>query len=153
MATHYEGTDEQRMALDAYIKISRASDVLNARINHHLHDVNLTGSQFGVLEALYHLGPMPVGQLGDKILKSSGNMTLVVDNLVKRGLVSRNRRHDDRRRIDISLTDDGRDLVAAIMPAHVEGVVEAFAVLSPEEMQQLGNLCRRLGLAQVERKT
>ncbi len=140
------------MALDAFIKISRASDVLNARINHHLQDVNLTGSQFGVLEALYHLGPMPVGQLGDKILKSSGNMTLVVDNLVKRGLVSRHRREDDRRRVDVSLTEAGHDLVAAILPAHVDGVVDAFAVLSPDEMEQLGSLCRRLGLAQGERR-
>lgn len=140
------------MALDTFIKISRASDVLNARINHHLQDVHLTGSQFGVLEALYHLGPMPVGQLGDKILKSSGNMTLVVDNLVKRGLVSRQRREDDRRRVDVSLTDDGHDLVAAILPAHVDGVVGAFAVLSPEEMVQLGRLCRRVGLAQLERR-
>lgn len=151
MGTHYSGTPEQRLALDTFIKLSRATEVVNARINHHLQNHNLTSSQFGVLEALYHLGPLPVGQLGEKILRSSGNMTLVVDNLVKRGLVTRQRREDDRRCVDVSLTGTGRELVTSILPAHVDGVVEAFAALSADEMEQLGRLCRHLGLAQLER--
>lgn len=149
MGTHYEGTDEQRLALDTYIKLSRAADMVNWRINHHLQEYGLTASQFGVLEAIFHLGPMPVGQLGEKILKSSGNMTLVIDNLVKRGLVTRERREDDRRCVDINLTEEGLSLLASILPAHVEGVVDAFSSLSAEEMELLGNLCRRLGLAQL----
>lgn len=151
MGTHYDGSEEQRLALDTFIKLSRATDVVNARINHHLQEYNLTSSQFGVLEALYHLGPLPVGQLGEKILRSSGNMTLVVDNLVKRGLVTRHRREDDRRCIDVALTVAGRDLIASVLPAHVDGVVAAFDALSADELDQLGRLCRRLGLAQLER--
>lgn len=149
MSTHFQGTAEQRQALDAFVKLSRAAESVGASVNDHLRDDGLTVSQFGVLEALYHLGPLPAGQLAGKILRSSANLTLVIDNLVRRGLVSRKRRTDDRRAVDISLTEDGRALIAAILPGHVAGVVAALAPLSPEEQATLAALCRKVGLAQA----
>lgn len=148
MSTNYDGSEDEKRALDAYIKLSRASEAVSQRINDHLRIVNLTISQFGVLEALFHLGPLQARQLGEKILKSSGNMTLVVDNLVKRNLVVRTRREDDRRRVDIDLTTAGRTLVETILPNHVAGVVETFSALTSEEVETLSALCRKLGLAQ-----
>ena len=133
------------MALDVYIKLSRAAESATQRINSHLQDYKLTISQFGALEALYHLGSMQPSQLAQKVLKSSGNMTLVIDNLVKRGLVTRQRRPDDRRCIDISLTKEGEALIEEIFPPHVAGVVETMRTLSPDEQQQLAALCRKLG--------
>ena len=133
------------MALDVYIKLSRAADSVTQRINGHLQNYSLTISQFGVLEALYHLGSMQPSQLAQKVLKRSGNMTLVIDNLVKRGLVTRQRRPDDRRCIDISLTKEGEALIEEIFPPHVAGVVETMGALSPDEQQQLAALCRKLG--------
>lgn len=147
MGTHYEGTAEEIMALDLYIKLSRAAESTGQRINQHLQEENLTTSQFGVLEALYFLGPLQPGQLAQKVLKSSGNMTLVIDNLSKRGLVTRQRREDDRRRIDVQLTERGRALIESIFPYHVAGVVDTMRALSPVEQQQLAALCRKLGLA------
>ncbi len=150
MGTQYQGTQEEIQALDTYIKLARAANAVTQRINAHLSDYDLTVSQFGVLEALYHLGPMQVGQVGEKILKSSGNMTLVVDNLVKRGLVVRQRREDDRRCIDLHLTEDGRFLIETIMPHHVAQVVASLSALSPAEQAQLATLTRQLGLAQAD---
>lgn len=150
MGTHYDGTPDENLALDAYIKLWRAANAVDSSVNQHLSDFDLTTSQFGVLEALFHLGPLQTGELGTKILKSSGNMTLVIDNLVKRGLVSRQRREDDRRCIDVYLTDSGRAIVEQILPEHVAGIVEAFAVLTPAEQQQLAYLCRTIGLAQTD---
>lgn len=150
MSTHYQGTEAERRALDTFIKLSRAAESVGRRVNEHLHAHNLTVSQFGVLEALYHLGPMPVGQLAGKILRSSANLTLVIDNLVKRGLATRARRADDRRAVEIDLTEAGRALVAALLPAHVTGVVAAFEALSPEEQMTLAALCRKVGLAQPD---
>ncbi len=89
MGTHYVGPVEETRALDVYIKLSRAAESVTGRINGHLQDHNLTISQFGALEALYHLGSLQPSQLAQKVLKSTGNMTLVIDNLVKRGLVTR----------------------------------------------------------------
>lgn len=150
MPTHYQGSAAERQALDTYIKLTRATEAVNARINEHLHTHGLTVSQFGVLEALYFRGPMPVGQLAEKILRSSANLTLVVDNLAKHGLVERTRRPDDRRCVDVSLSEDGRALIAGLMPAHVAGVVAAFGALSAAEQDALAALCRRLGRAQAE---
>lgn len=135
-------------ALTAYVKLSRAADAVHNQVNAHLHGYDLTTSQFGVLEAIYHLGPLQIGELGAKILKSSGNMTLVIDNLIKRGLVYRERLPDDRRCIEIHLTKKGEGLVAEIWERHAQGIAEAFAVLSPAEQEQLAALCRKLGLAQ-----
>jgi len=143
---HTQVLNEEKQALDAYIKLTRAADTVNVAINTHLRDHKLTTSQFGVLEALYHLGALQTGELGEKILKSSGNMTVVIDNLEKRGLVNRLPRDDDRRCIEIHLTEMGRSLVRRILPAHVEGVVKTFAVLSEEEQRQIAALCRKLGL-------
>ena len=149
MGTHYRGTETERRALDGYIKLARAAEATGATINDHLRDYGITVSQFGVLEALYHLGPMTAGELGEKILKSSGNMTLVVDNLVKGGLVTRKRRSDDRRCVEVQLTAEGRALLAQLWPQHVKRVVAAFSSLSTEEQEQFAALCRKLGLAQA----
>lgn len=146
MATHYPGTAEERLALDVYIKLSRAAESLSGRINYHLKDYNLTLSQFGVLEAIHYLGPMQQNVLARKILKSEGNMTLVIDNLARRGLVTRERGTADRRSIVVSLTAEGRQLVERIFPDHVAKVVAAVSVLTAAEQEQLGELCRKIGL-------
>ena len=112
---------------------------------------DLTISQFGVLEALYHLGSMCQNELAGKILKSSGNMTMVIDNLEKRNLVVRQRNPDDRRMVTVSLTKVGVELIEQILPGHVAAITEEMNFLSPEEQVELGELCRKLGKAELER--
>lgn len=148
MSTHYRGTKEEKIALDLYIKLSRAADTVSARINHHLHDHGLTVSQFGVLEAIYHLGPMSPGELCEKILRSTGNMTLVIDNLEKRDLVVRMQNPEDRRSVIVELTATGKALIETIFPAHVATVVNEVRILSAAEQVELARLCRKLGLQQ-----
>ena len=148
MSTHYRGTQQEKDALDVYIKLSRAAESVEARVNRHLKDYSLTWSQFGVLEALFHLGPLHQQDLATKILKSSGNLTLVIDNLEKRGLVERQRNQCDRRFITICLSQEGHQLISNIFPVHVAQVVDAIGVLTLDEQQQLAQLCRKLGLAQ-----
>lgn len=146
MSTHFKGTEQERNALDAYIKLMRAAASVEARVNRHLQEVRLTPSQFGVLEALYHLGPMNQTSLCEKILTSGGNMTLVLDNLAKRHLIERRRDTSDRRSTTIHLTDEGHSLIERILPGHVRGIVEEFGVLSQDEQTALGDLCRAVGL-------
>ena len=145
MPTHYKGSPEEALALDTYIKLTRATDTINARLSlcGSMHD--LTISQFGVLEALYHLGPQAQNILGEKILKSNSNMTTVIDNLEKRGLVRRERAVDDRRKIIVHLTDSGRELITMIFPEHVKAIQGQFAVLTTQEKQVLSELLRKLG--------
>ena len=145
MPTHYQGTPEEVLALNTFIKLTRAVESLGARLARHGTLGNLTPSQFGVLESLYHLGPMCQGEVNAKVLRSTGNMTLVLDNLEKRGLVRRERDADDRRMVNISLTEAGRELISGVLPHHVAAIVEEMSVLTPAEQATLGQVCRKLG--------
>lgn len=147
MPTHYSGTPEERLALNTFIKLTRSVEALMTRLTQHGTLGDLTISQFGVLEALYHLGPMCQNELAGKILKSSGNMTLVIDNLEKHGLVQRQRNTDDRRMVTVNLTQAGRELIAAVLPDHIAAIQQEMGVLSAQEQQALGDLCRKLGKA------
>jgi len=102
-------------------------------------------SQFGVLEALLHLGPMCQRTIGEKLLRSGGNITLVVDNLEKYGWVRRERQKDDRRMIVIHLTPAGRKLIARVVPQHARAVVKEMSSLDSSEQEALRRLCRKLG--------
>ena len=137
--------DNQRSALNCFVKLMRASNRLTTDIHRHLLDENLTHSQFAVLEALFHLGPLCQGELGRKILKSNANLTTVVDSLEKKWLVVRERLACDRRRVTVQLTPAGEQLIGAVFPRHVEVIATEFAALSTEEQQQLGRLLKKLG--------
>ena len=145
MPTHYKGTTQETLALNTFIKLTRATESILARLSQGGTLGDLTASQFGVLETLFHLGPMCQMDIGSKILRSGGNITLVIDNLEKRGLVRRERDHEDRRKINVSLTRAGKDLIRLIFPKHLEAIVAEMSILDPTEQIQLGNLCRKLG--------
>jgi MarR family transcriptional regulator, 2-MHQ and catechol-resistance regulon repressor len=150
MGTRYKGTPTEVRALDAYIKLMRAANSVNARLERRLLGLGLTENQFGVLETLFHLGPLHQRELGQKLFTTGGNITMVIDNLEKRGLARRERGTADRRYVTVHLTDAGRDLIARIFPGHVAAIVAELAILSPAEQDELGRLCRKLGLRQGE---
>ena len=141
----YECTLEERKALSTFVKLVRATESSAARIHQYLAETGLTGTQFGILEALYSLGPLCQKELADKILKTSGNVTQVIDQLEKQGLVQRVRSSEDRRYITVSLTEDGHDLIHKIFPRHAHAVMEEFQILTSAEQDELGRLCRKLG--------
>ena len=147
MPTHYRGSAQERNALDAYIKLMRAADSVTARLDPLMRAADLTFGQFGALEALLHRGPLCQRDLGRKLLRSGGNITVVVGNLARRGLVRRHRGPQDRRFVTVTLTDKGRRLIGGIFPRHVRHVVRELGALSPPEQAELGRLCRQLGLA------
>jgi MarR family 2-MHQ and catechol resistance regulon transcriptional repressor len=146
MGTHYTGTREETTALNAFIKLVRAADSVSARVEAHFSRIGLTVSQFGVLEALYHLGPLYQKDLATKILKSTGNITMVVGNLEKRGLVERVRDEDDRRHYFVQVTAEGRRLIRSFFPGHVQRIVQEMGKLSRAEQETLGRLCKQVGL-------
>ena len=145
MGTRYLGTTEEVTALNAYIKLVRATESVCHRLHRHLESSKLTVTQFGVLEALFHLGAMHQRDLAEKLLKSGGNITLVIDNLEKRQLVKRDREVGDRRCIRVSLTPAGKQLISDLFPTHVDAIAEQMKILSLEEQLELGRLCKKLG--------
>ena len=145
MGTLHRGSAAESQALDTYIKLRRAVNAVGRREGEQMRTVGLTESQLGVLEALFHLGPLCQRQLAAKVLKSAGNMTTVVDNLERRGLVERTREAGDRRVVTVCLTDRGEALIRDAFPRIVSELVGAFSVLTTGEQKQLAALCRRLG--------
>lgn len=126
--------------------MTRATESINNRLARHLADENLTVSQFGILEALLHIGPQNQKELGRKILKSGGNITLVIDNLEKRNLATRKTDPRDRRAVIIELTKKGKKFIEEFFPKHVEKIVDEYSVLTPEELKELGRLCKKVGI-------
>ncbi len=145
MGTRHGGPAREVRALDTYIKLIRAANAVSHRTHAHLRDHDLTLSQFGVLEALYHLGPLAQRDLCTKLLQSGGNMTLVVVNLEKRGLVRRERPPENRRLVVVSLTPAGRRLIKRVFPRHAAIVAEDLAVLKATEQRELSRLLKKLG--------
>ena len=145
MPTHYAGTRAEMRTLDTFIKLTRCTNSLFARLAERKTLGDITPSQFAVLEALYHLGHMTQGEISAKVLKSGSNMTTVIDNLERAGYVRRERDANDRRVIHVHLTEAGNGKIEAILPGHVAALVEEFKVLSASEQETLGELCRKLG--------
>ncbi len=79
-------TSDESRALNAYVKLVRATESVSARAHRHLSAAGLTTSQFGVLEALCHLGSLSQTELAKKIHRRDGNITMVINNLEKRSL-------------------------------------------------------------------
>ncbi len=147
MKKHFKGTKRVERALAAYVKLMRASESVHAAAVRSLAEYELSPSQFAVLEALHHVGPMVLSELARKVLKTGGNLTMVVDNLEKRGLARRVPSKEDRRYIRVEATEAGKRLMRAIFPRHAKRLTELMGVLTAGEQEELGSLCRKLGLA------
>ena len=145
MPTRHRGTESEVRALNAFITLVRASEAVTVALHRDLGGKRLTSSQFGVLEALLHLGPLCQGDLAGKLLRSGASTTSVVEGLEKRGLVIRQRTEEDKRFVRVALTGKGRKLVQEIFPAHAQRAARLFRVLTSDEQEQLRRLCRKLG--------
>jgi len=145
MQKGFRGNNKEVRALSTYVKLMRAAESITSRVHKHLSSVGLTVSQFGVLEAIYHLGPLSQKDLGRKILRSSGNITMVIDNLEKRRLVRRERDASDRRMFIVHLTEDGRKLIDRIFPPHAALITSELSVLNATDQKILGDLCKKVG--------
>ena len=136
---------QERLSLVTYVKLMRAANSARSFASRSLTGTGLTLTQFAVLEALYHLGPMSLSDIAQKVLTTGGNLTMVVGNLEKQGLARRQRSPEDRRVLIVVLTAKGKSLIRQIFPRHAAAIVEFLNVLAPDEQMRLGELCRKLG--------
>jgi MarR family transcriptional regulator, 2-MHQ and catechol-resistance regulon repressor len=110
----------------------------------------LGDSDFRVLEILLHKGPMPVNTIGPKVNLNPGSVSVAVDRLYKKGLVSRVESESDRRVRTVSLTEKGRRVFVAIFRQHAALIKRAFQDVSPEEQRQLEEVLKRIGRRAAE---
>jgi len=134
-------------ALELFVVLFRANTWVNAYAARDARCHGLNPTEFAILEALYHKGPLPLQQIGEKVLISSGNITYSADKLEQKQLLVRRPSPQDRRVIFAELTPQGHDLLAAIFPKHTEAIHLAVSGLTPEEQVQAALLLKKLGLA------
>jgi MarR family 2-MHQ and catechol resistance regulon transcriptional repressor len=145
------GPDVDR-ALALWVKLARAFATFDRLVAEDVRRFDLTLPQFGVIECLGHLGPMTLGDLSRKHLTSCGNMTVVVDNLEKEGLVERRQAEGDRRTTYAHLTTRGRSTFRKTFPAHARRIRDIASVLSPREQDELSFLLKKLGRSLAEQR-
>ncbi len=146
MGTKYKGTKKEVNILNSFIKLTRAADALRSRISPVINTNEITESQFYVLDSLYHSGPLTQKNIGEKVFRSGGNITLVIDNLEKQGYVKRVRGKEDRRYFTIHLTKAGKNLMDKIFPKFLSEIKKEMDVLGDSEHKQLQELCKKVGL-------
>lgn len=109
-----------------------------------MRDRVLSLTEFGVLEALLHKGPLPIGAIGGIVLRTSGSMTYVIDKLQQRGLLERRPSADDRRVLFAELTAAGRTTIEAVFPEHAALIQALIADLTTTEKEETASLLVRL---------
>lgn len=140
----------ERRALRLWVVLARAYQALARHAAADIARHDLSPSEFAVLEALYHKGPLLQGEVQAKVLVSSGGITYLVDRLVERGLVERRLCETDRRARYAALTTTGEALMADVFPAHAAAVRAAVGGLTAAEQDLATRLLRRLGIRAAE---
>jgi MarR family 2-MHQ and catechol resistance regulon transcriptional repressor len=132
-------------ALKLWVVLSKAYQAVYAFAEADVARHGLSMSEFAILEALYHKGPLLLGDLQRRILVSSGGVTYLVDRLTAKGLVERMDCASDRRARYAKLTDAGAAMIARIFPEHQQAIEAATAGLSAREIEQLTAQLRTVG--------
>lgn len=127
-----------------FVIIQRTVQSLNRKMSPLIREDGLTVGQWDTLNVLYSNGPMTVNELIDKLLTSSGNIDVVINNLIKRGDIIKTVDKDDRRIRIIEITDKGKNIVKTSVPKHKKALNEIFNVLDDKEKDQLKFLLKKL---------
>lgn len=142
-----EWSASQETALRLWIALARCYATYSKAVSCKVQEYGLTTPQFGIIEALHHLGPLSLGELADKLLVTGGNVTYVMDRLEEQGLVVRERSPEDRRIVQAKLTPRGQALISGVFPGHAAYIEELAGHLEPEEQEDLRRLLKKLGRA------
>ncbi|HWR39509.1 MAG TPA: MarR family transcriptional regulator [Patescibacteria group bacterium] len=133
-----------RLNLNLVIGVYRSYFRLHRNTQKFMADYGITEPQFGVLEALYHLGDMKIGEIVSKTLSTSGNMTVVIRNLEQEGWIVRCADPADKRACFLRLSAKGRELIERIFPRHLRELEQLLESLNLEEKEQLMNLLKKM---------
>lgn len=136
---------ETNQNLKALIALARGFMSVRRRETQTIRAGGLTVAQFAVIEVLYHKGALPVSAITEKALITSGNLTMVIQNLRKMGLVEKLDNPQDKRSYLLEITDKGKKLFEEIFPPHLDNINEIFSVLDEDEKKELIKIMKKLG--------
>jgi MarR family 2-MHQ and catechol resistance regulon transcriptional repressor len=139
MAKSFQGTDR------TWLVMMKAMRALTRYATAGIEETGLGLSDFGVLEVLLHGGPLPVNTIGPLVDLTPGSISIAVDRLVAKGLVSRVESVDDRRVRIVALTSRGKDLIASAFRKHSAQMKKVFSELDAEELRDLEVALKKVG--------
>ncbi|MFF5995712.1 MarR family transcriptional regulator [Lysinibacillus sp. KU-BSD001] len=139
--------EQRNQVLHAITVLLRASRSLEDLLKKDMAQYQLNATEFAVLEFLYHKGEQPIQVIGNKILIASSSITYVIDKLEQKGYVKRRGCPNDRRVIYTGITAEGETFMKEIFPAHEQKMIELFSCLSNEEVEQMIQHLKTIGLA------
>lgn len=139
--------NDRELSLKLFVVLSKAYKVIMDRAVKDMKKHGLAENEFAVLELLHHKGKLPLQQIGERILLTSGGITYTVDKLEAKGYLKRVPCPDDRRVTYAELTAEGSKLMRSVFPAHAECIHGIMAGLTAEEKRTAIELIRKLGLA------
>src|SRR5713226_1140576 len=129
-----------------FLVLWKAARAVGTYAERSITDLEMCGSDFAVLEALLHKGPLPVNEIGKKVLLTSGSITVAVDRLEKKGLVERRAHGTDRRARIVHLTKAGRKVITRVYADHAADMERlASASLTRAERKTLISLLKKIG--------
>jgi MarR family 2-MHQ and catechol resistance regulon transcriptional repressor len=129
-----------------FLVLWKAARAVESYAEKSITDLEMCGSDFAVLEALLHKGPLPVNEIGKKILLTSGSITVAVDRLETKGLVERRAHGTDRRARIVHLTVEGRKLITRAYAQHAADLEQLMsASLTTRERVALISLLKKIG--------
>ncbi|MEB7065282.1 MarR family transcriptional regulator [Mammaliicoccus sciuri] len=126
--------DRTKESLKALVGIKRTNDTLDRIVKQDMKNYGLNITEFAVMELLYHKGDQPIQKVKQRILIASSSTTYVIDQLVKKGYVTRRQDEQDKRITYAVLTESGHKLMERIFPQHAETIEKAFSILDDEEL-------------------
>ena len=138
-------TRQDSTGVHVWLVFMKAFQALLPHAARSIKRTELGDSDFRVLEALLHKGALPVNTIGPKVWLTPGSISVAVDRLVKKGLVSRKDHPDDRRVRQVELTAKGRALIARGFQEHSAAMETSVRVLSKNERLTLLRLLKKLG--------
>jgi MarR family transcriptional regulator, 2-MHQ and catechol-resistance regulon repressor len=132
-----------------WLVLWKAAQAVEAYAKKSIVDLEMCGSDFGVLEALLHRGELPINEIGKKVLLTSGSITVAVDRLEDKGLVERRASTEDRRAKIVHLTPAGKKLIVRAYAEHAADMEQLASDLSPGERTALIKLLKKIGYKAV----
>ncbi len=123
----------------------KAHEAAGSYLLHGLAEAGISNTDFRILEALLNKGPLPVNTIGPKVNLTPGSISVAIDRLLERGLVSRVESPDDRRVRMVALTKNGKDLIGPIFRKHAAEIAKIFAEVSPKELETLETVLKKTG--------
>ena len=110
-----------------------------------LQETGIDDTDFRILEVLLNKGPLPVNTIGPKVNLTPGSISVAVDRLLARGLVSRVESREDRRVRVVSLTSKGKELIAPVFRKHAAEIGNVFADATPKEVRSFEMILKKIG--------